>query len=80
MLMDGMFATIEQYAGQLAQGATPDLKSAYGLLRDLDGQIDGFKSRYPTAGQDMPELAAMLNELDVLAATEKFKLNRGDYL
>lgn len=79
-LMDGMFTTAEQYAEQLARGASPDLKGAYGLLQNLNGQIEGFRKQYPDAGETMPELASLLNEIDVLATTETFKMNRGDYL
>ena len=79
LLMEGMFSTVEQYAGRLARGNTADLKSAYGLLQDLGGQIENFANRYPAAEKELPELSAMLNDLAVLTATETFKVNRGDY-
>ena len=78
--MDGMFTSFERYAEQLAQGNTGNLREAYNLLQDVSGQIAGFKAEYPNAGEEMPEMAAMLNELDVLTTTETFKFNRGDYL
>jgi hypothetical protein len=78
--MDGMFTSFERYAEQIAQGETGSLREAYNLLQDVGGQIAGFKAEFPNAGTDMPELAALLNELDVLMTTETFKFNRGDYL
>ena len=78
--MDGMVTTFEQYASQMARNEGADLREAYSLLENMSGQIAGFKSRFPNAGEEMPELAAMLNEIDVLATTETFKFNRGDYL
>jgi len=78
--MDGMFTSFERYAEQLAQGNTGSLRDAYSLLQDVSGQIAGFKAEYPNAGEEMPEMAALLNELDVLTTTETFKFNRGDYL
>lgn len=79
-MMDGMFNTLEQYAGQLAQAENPDMRAAYATLENMRGQIADFKSRYPNAAEEQPGLAAMVNELDVLATTEVFKFNRGDYL
>ena len=78
--MDGMFSSFERYAEQLAQGQTGSLREAYNLLQDVSGQIAGFKAEFPNAGEDMPEMTALLNELDVLTTTETFKFNRGDYL
>ena len=78
--MDGMFASFERYAERIAQGETGGLREAYNLLQDVSGRIAGFKSEFPNAGKDMPELAALLNELDVFTTTETFKFNRGDYL
>lgn len=78
--MDGMVTTFERYANQMARNENADLREAYALLESMNGQIAGFKSQFPNAGEEMPELAAMLNELDVLATTETFKFNRGDYL
>ena len=78
--MDGMFTSFERYAEQIAQGQTGSLREAYNLLQDVSGQIAGFKATFPDAGKNMPELAALLNELDVLTTAETFKFNRGDYV
>ncbi|MDL2216562.1 hypothetical protein LJB81_02370, partial [Desulfovibrio sp. OttesenSCG-928-M14] len=56
-----------------------DLRQAYGLLQSMGQQVTDFKARFPNAAQEQPELAAMLNEVDVLFTTETFKFNRGDY-
>ncbi len=78
--MDGMFTSFERYAEQIAQGQTGGLREAYSLLEGISQQIAGFKADYPDAGEQMPEMATLLNELDVLTTTESFKFNRGDYL
>ena len=78
--MDGMFASFERYAEQIARSETGSLREAYGLLQEVSGQIAGFRAAFPDAEEAMPELALLLNELDVLRTTETFKLNRGDYL
>jgi len=78
--MDGMFTSFERYAEQIARGETGSLREAYGLLQEVSGQIAGFRAAFPEAERNMPELAGLLNELDVLMTTETFKFNRGDYL
>jgi hypothetical protein len=78
--MDGMFTSFERYAEQIGRGETGSLREALSLLQDVSGQVAGFKAEFPNAEKDMPELAALLNELDVLMTTETFKFNRGDYL
>ncbi len=77
--MENMFSTFESYADELALDDKANLRQAYGLLEKMNGQIAEFKSRFPNAGNEQPELATMLNELDVLVTTETFKFNRGDY-
>ena len=77
--MEGMFDTFDRYSSQLAANDPGSLKEAYSLLQDMNGRIAEFKERYPEAASQQPELASMLNELDVLATTETFKFNRGDY-
>ena len=78
--MENMFGSLERYADELARNNKADLRRAYGMLEDMSNQIAGFKSRFPNAGAEQPELAAMVNELDVLVTAETFKFNRGDYL
>lgn len=78
--MDNMFSGLEQYAQQMANGGQEGLKNAYSTLQGVSGQVAQFKNQYPNAGAEMPQMAALLNEVDVLATTETFKFNRGDYL
>lgn len=78
--LEGMFSAMENYAAQIGSGNDTDLRGAYALLEDMSGQVANFKSRFPNAASEQPALAALLNEVDVLATTETFKFNRGDYL
>lgn len=60
-------------------GAENNLREAYGLLEGVDNKVAALKqSAQPVLGQN-PNLAGIVNELEVLATTEKFKFNRGDY-
>lgn len=80
----GALDTWDSYVGALQQAGTTGtqatLRDAYGLLQGLDGQIAALKQgAQPVLGQN-PGLANIVQELDVMAATEKFKFNRGDYV
>ena len=77
--IDGLFDEVDNYAEQLQQSGG-DLRSAYAGLQALVANVAGLKSAYPGLDASSPELASMVNELDVLTATEMFKFNRGDYL
>jgi hypothetical protein len=78
--LDGMFSIMESYAARIGSGNDADLRGAYALLQDMSSQVTDFKDRFPNAAREQPVLAALLNEVDVLATTETFKFNRGDYL
>lgn len=54
------------------------LRDAWGLLQGIDAQVTQMRTN-PSRSRS-PELDAILNELEVLTATEKFKFNRGDYI
>lgn len=71
----------DMYAKTLGSSPTDSsLREAYALLEGIDSEVS--KIRQDTAGVrgKNPGLDGLLNELEVLTATEKFKFNRGDYL
>lgn len=58
--------------------STAALRDAWNLLEGIESQVGQMRGN-PARAQS-PELDSILNELEVLAATEKFKFNRGDYI
>ena len=71
----------DMYAKTLGSSTTDSsLREAYALLEGIDSEVT--RIRQDTAGVrgQNPDLDGLLNELEVLTATEKFKFNRGDYL
>jgi hypothetical protein len=40
----------------------------------------GLKSSHPGLGKDHPGLQSVVDEMEILAVTERIKFNRGDYL
>ncbi|MCL1915831.1 MAG: hypothetical protein FWG17_03890 [Desulfovibrionaceae bacterium] len=75
--LDELLGQWEQYAATLNDSSGAALKNIHHLLGDLGGQISGLKASMPESAAG---LRGLVNELEVLAITEEFKLNRGDYL
>lgn len=60
-------------------GAADSLRDAYALLQGIDGRVAALKENTANVRGQNPGFDSLLNELEVLTATEKFKFNRGDY-
>jgi len=64
----------DAYAADLADPQV-GLKSAYGTLDEISDEVAAIK------GADLdPGLRTIVDEMETLAAAEKFKFNRGDYV
>lgn len=57
-----------------------DKKSAWAQLDNVSVNLDSLRKTNPNLAERDPEMHTMLNEMEVLATTEKFKFNRGDYI
>lgn len=77
----GALDTWESYVGALGQSGTQgSLREAYSYLQGLDQQVAALKQgAQPVQGKN-PGLDSLVQELDVMTTTEKFKFNRGDYV
>lgn len=77
--MNTLLSQWEDYADQLAGGASGDsLKKAYGVLTDIESGVQQLKDGLSTTTGS--GLGSMVNELEVMATTEKIKFDRGDYV
>lgn len=63
--------------GASEQGGS--LRDAYALLQGIDGQVSSLKASTAGVRGQNAGLDSLVNELDVMTTTEKFKFNRGDY-
>ncbi len=71
----------ESYSNKLrAPGAEGNLREAYSLLEGIESQVSSLKSASKETLEQNPELASLVNELEVMSVTEKVKFNRGDYI
>lgn len=79
--LENILGEWEKYAGHLAEpGAADGLRKAYGTLAGIESGVAGLKSSYPALGKDHPGLQSVVDEMEILAVTERIKFNRGDYL
>lgn len=72
--VENLLSAWDEYAATLGKGG--DLKGLWGRLENISGTVAQLKRK---AGDD-PAVSPLLQELEILAATERFKFNRGDYL
>jgi hypothetical protein len=73
--LDSLLSEWENYAGKLSGAG---LKEAYGVLDGIDAGVKELKARHPDM-ESTPELKSMVDEIEVMAATERIKFARGDY-
>lgn len=73
----GLLEAWDQYAAALSDGGSQ--KNAWTQLLGMDDQVRALRGSLGGLGESNPALENIVNELEIMAATEKFKLNRGDY-
>ncbi len=78
--IEGLLGQMDAYASSLSSHGSDDLRGAYALLQDMDRGVKALRRAVPGLGSRDAGLEAMVNELEVLTATESVKFNRGDYL
>lgn len=73
----GLLDSWDSYVAALESGGT---KNAWGILSGMEQTLRSVREKLDGMQRPDAGLQAMVNELEVLNATEKFKFNRGDYL
>ncbi len=74
----GLLDGLDGYAQNL--GGTASVKDAWSALSGLDQSLAEARQTLGRLSKPDPTLESMVKELEILSATEKFKINRGDYL
>lgn len=76
--IDNLLSQWENYADQLA--ASPQgLRGAHDILNRISSEVGDLKANLPQGGS-ASGLRSMVDELEVLAVTERIKFDRGDYV
>lgn len=79
--IDSLLSKWENYAQHLSTPmAEESLRQAYGMLENIQNDVQEIKAAVPNLGQTNPSLDSMVNEIEIMTVTEQFKFNRGDYL
>lgn len=77
---DSALSTLDAYS-QTVNSAKVSGRGAWELLGSLDSQIAAMRGNLSKMSTSASQgLDSVVNELEVIAATEKFKFNRGDYM
>ena len=69
----------ESYAGAMKSGGQ-NAKGIWSQLLGMDSQVQALRGNLGQLGKGAGGLESIVNEMEVLTATEKFKFNRGEYL
>ena len=75
--LDSALDKLDQYAQNLR--STASLKQAYGVLDDIEGEVQKIKGDNPDLATQYPALQGVVSQLEVMTVTERIKFNRGDY-
>lgn len=79
--LEGILSEWENYAARLeAPDGQVSLRGADDSLRDIESGVQDIREAWPGLHKDDPELNSVVDELEIMAVTERFKFNRGDYL
>lgn len=68
----------DSYARSIRQDQT-SLRDAYSILEGIDSKVSQLRQESASMNIRHSGLDEVLSQLEILSATEKFKLNRGDY-
>jgi hypothetical protein len=74
--VDDVLSKWEEYADQLDSDG--DLREAYGTLQGITEDVERLKGEAGSVAGG--GLQSLVDEIEVMAATEQFKFNRGDYV
>lgn len=78
--VDKLLNKWDLYGQALARPDAASLKDVNSLLDGMSEELAALKTALPELEGDNAGLAGLVNELEVLATTERIKFNRGDYL
>lgn len=70
----------DSYVQTLGSGRRDSLRDAYALLEGISSKLGDLKRSAAAVEEQMPGFGDLVNRLDVLTTSERFKFNRGDYV
>jgi hypothetical protein len=78
--LGGVLDDWENYSRMIAgEGGNADLRSAYSTLEGIGEEVARIRDAVPDLAERHPGMGRIVDELEVMTVTERFKINRGDY-
>jgi hypothetical protein len=77
--VNSLLDKLSLYAESLGRSQGNDLRALHGMLGGVSAEIASLKETLPSDPEGSG-LESLITELEVLAVTERFKFDRGDYL
>ena len=79
--LENLMGDWETYASQIGSAQGANLREANGSLEAIENGVAELKTKMSGLGKDADgDLEAVVQEVEILAVTERIKFNRGDYL
>ncbi|BBD09726.1 hypothetical protein [Desulfovibrio ferrophilus] len=79
--LENLVSNWEDYAARVgASTEGQNLRQANGMLESIENGVSDLKSKASGLSTANPELNAMIEEVEIMAVTERIKFNRGDYI
>ncbi|MBU1003894.1 MAG: hypothetical protein KKE73_15390 [Proteobacteria bacterium] len=79
--LENLVSNWEDYAAQVGTTTEgPNLRQANGMLQSIENGVSDLRNKMAGLSGKNPELDAMVEEVEILAVTERIKFNRGDYI
>lgn len=69
----------DSYAKKIGSYDDNSLRDAYSILQNIGDQVSQLKSNAANLLSQNANFNSLVNELDIMATTERIKFNRGDY-
>ena len=75
----GTLDLLDVYAQKLNSTDKVNLREAYSILETIGDKVEQLKTNAHSLSTPNFNLNSLINEIDIMATTEKIKFNRGDY-
>ncbi|MDE7012677.1 MAG: hypothetical protein K2O76_05520 [Mailhella sp.] len=78
--IENSLSGLDEYTKNLQNlSSDSDLKQAWKELSAFSQSVNGLRQNYASLSQKDSSLDAVINDLEIMAVTETYKFNRGDY-
>lgn len=77
--IENSLSSLDMYTRSVQNQASFNLKQAWQGLTAFNQSVNDLRQNYASLSEQDSSLDAMINDLEIMAVTETYKFNRGDY-